>query len=65
MDQQTITFIAVAVIVLMGALLVGTEVAQNLRHERELDQQREQEETGAGQGELIADEEASDSARRA
>jgi hypothetical protein len=58
MDQQTITFIAVAVIVLMGALLVGTEVAQNLRHERELDQQREPEETEAGQGEPAADSES-------
>jgi hypothetical protein len=62
MEQQTITFIAVVVIVLMGALLVGMEVAQNLRHERELDEQREQEETGAGQGKRTADEEASDSA---
>jgi len=59
MDQQTITSIAVIVIVLMGALLVGAEVAQNLRHERELDEQRERE---AGQGELSAEEEASDSA---
>jgi hypothetical protein len=66
MDQQTITFVAVAVIVLMGALLVGTEVAQNLRHERELDEQQEREEIGAGQGELPADEEAAtDSASEA
>jgi hypothetical protein len=43
----------------MGALLVGTEVAQNLRYERELDEQRERE---AGQGESSAEEEASDSA---
>jgi len=62
MDQQTITFVAVVVIVLMGALLVGTEVAQNLRLERELDEQRERE---AGQGEPSAEEEASDSERSA
>ena len=62
MDQQTITFIAVVVIVLMGALLVGTEVAQNLRRERELDEQREREATEVGQGEPTADEETSDSA---
>ena len=64
MDQQTITFIAVVVIVLMGALLVGTEVAQNLRHERELDEEREPEETEAEQGEPDG-EEASDSVRSA
>ena len=60
MDQQTITFVAVVVIVLMGALLVGTEVAQNLRLERELDEQRERE---AGQGEPAAEDEASESAQ--
>ena len=56
MDQQTITVVAVVVIVLMGALLVGTEVAQNLRHERELDEQREPEALESGQGEPTADE---------
>ena len=58
MDQQTITFIAVVVIVLMGAMLVGAEVWQNLRLERELDEQRKREEEAlaAEQGGSISDE---------
>ena len=56
MDQQTITVAAVIVIVLMGALLIGTEVAQNLRLERELDEQRKREEMEVEQGEPSAEE---------
>lgn len=60
MDQQTITVAAVIVIVLMGALLIGTEVAQNLRLERELDEKRKREEAEAEQGEPSAEEETFD-----
>ena len=60
MDQQTITVAAVIVIVLMGALLIGTEVAQNLRLERELDEQRKREETEVEQGESSSKAETTD-----
>ena len=59
MDQQTITVIAVIVIVLMGAMLVGAEVAQNLRLERQLDEKEKRDELEVGQGEF-SDEGTSD-----
>jgi hypothetical protein len=59
MDQQTIMSFAVVVIVLMGAMLVGAEVWQNLRLEREQDEKRKREEAEAAQGEPSPDDPAS------
>ena len=48
MDAETVTRIAIIIIVAMGALLVGTEVANNLRLERELDEKRKHDEAEQG-----------------